>query len=248
MEINPYESPSMEQTLAQPSITRADFAKLLRRYLEAEIKLEDFALGLQKFQFSPDVVIQHVLSSLELYFDELEDPLEPHSKAGWDYYQRLLLLLAADCEIVKTSHYVWSWTQLLAAFTFYGLLFGLLHYDLNVWRAKWLLVAAGIVAWVIGEQHEHAANTQSNPYALLIYPFASFHDLRRAYENVGFVKQKYPRYMQQNKAISSRYSEWFWFSIAMLLVMLFSPIVLLAQVFPRYEWHEVARVKRHQLQ
>ena len=134
--------------------TRDALAKVIRAFLASEITAFQFDEQLDPFRDSNDCVIRHVVDAVWYHYDDCDDHLVCFSKQQWDYFQRLLLVLASDCRIEMESVRAWSLKQLIAAISLclfltfahqsgrgYHLLilsipFGVVSIALSLWRPR----------------------------------------------------------------------------------------------------------------
>jgi hypothetical protein len=209
---------------------RSELAALIERFLTSEITAFQFDEALEDFPDSDDPVIKYVVISVWYFYDDCKDHFVVMTKAEWDYFQRLLLLLKSDCSIQTVRTRKWSWTQFVAGVCLAEL--GVIVF-LYGWGEYLVLITIplGIISRLIAKQRLMIIP----PLPLLhqqISPFASFTDLRAAHDSVEFKKQRYP------EEISSRRirSESTLVMIAQYLLelswLIYSPIFLFSQLSP----------------
>ncbi len=115
----PYASESLRASAADltagptDNLSRHELAGLIRRFLASEIKAFQFDEELDRFHESSDPIIRHVVHSVWHYYDDCVDHLVCLDKPQWDYLQRLLLMLDANCCIETECKRQWSPKQLV---------------------------------------------------------------------------------------------------------------------------------------
>ncbi len=212
---------------------RDALAAVIRRYMNEEITAFAFDEQLNQFHGSSDDAVCFIAGALWYHYDDCTDHLAVLSKPEWDYFQRLLLLLESDYRLETVSVRRWSLTQLVALIALVG--FGWVVIQLG-WGTHLLAAAMpfGIVSMAISWFRRATATT--GQYDPRLFPFASFADLRTAYEQVAFKKARYPRH------IASRRIRWSLLTKTIELKgyvvwMMLSPLVLLFQTLPIRETH-----------
>ena len=231
---NPYSPPRADLTggSKETDTTRASLATLIRSFLNSEITAFEFDEQLEPFHESEDPVIKHVVDAVWYHYDDCDDHLVCFSKQQWDYFQRLLLVLSSDCRIETRSERRWSIKQLVAAITLvvfvcYATRFG--------WGEQLLVVSIpfGFVSIALSFWRRGDA-TPPDPYAPVIFPFATFSDLATAYHSSGFRKTRYPRTINARR-IRSPFMASFWQLHAYTMWLIFSPVPLLFQALPEQQ-------------
>ncbi|MFO0913257.1 MAG: hypothetical protein U0795_09880 [Pirellulales bacterium] len=236
--INPYQplESASGAPASPPELSRAVLARLLRQVLDGRLDGTEFDHELNSHQLGTDPI-------LPIFIDQLLDvcvdstALEKNgrtsiqlNKRDWDYLQRLLLLLEADCQLETHSERYWSSTQLVAA----GAIIGLAVVT-SIWGwngLAWVWIPCGLLSmcleWILSR-----TTRSRSAYQSIIEPFASIGDLRTAYESTRFTKQKYrgptparhadPNYLPM--AIGYLLIGVFWLALG--------PIILAIQIAPR---------------
>lgn len=230
MSDNPYHPPAAvdaDGDINQPS--RGELAAVIESFLQSDITAFEFDEQLDRFRDADDPVLQYVAGAVWYHYDDCEDHLVCLSKAEWDYFQRLLLLLASDCQIEVSTTRIWSVRQLaagisLAVFTYFACQFG--------WGRQLLALAIpfGFISMLIAYLPRRLVAT-TDPYEPIIYPFASIVDLETAYHAAGFRKVRYPRLIG-GRSICSPFMDSFYKLYTLFAWCLFAPIPLLFQCFP----------------
>lgn len=208
--------------------SRNHLARLIRRYLDEEIKAFDFDEALDEFRESNDDAVRFVADALWYHYDDCDDHLVVLTKPEWNYFQRLLLLLESNSTVRFTHSWNWSYLQLPAA----ALLLVCLGIIIRTGFGGHLLIffiPFCICSIVIS--YLRRPNEELSPYDAIIMPFESLGDLRIAYENTPFRKVRYPRELAK-RMIRSPFMNWFWMIHSYICWAMLAPIPLLFQCFP----------------
>lgn len=212
---------------------RTELAATIRRFLDEQIT--NFAFDealLEQFVGSSDPTVRFVASEAWFYYDDYVEHLAALSKPAWDYFQRLLLVLESDRQVVVTRQRHWSWTQGLAAAA-------LVEFAMVVGKFGWgrhLLVFSipfglrSVLIW-----RTNARNRRPGAYDEILTPFASFTELSATYWSTpGFAKQRCPRTIASRRA-GSRLAEFGMKLKLGVMWLIFAPVPLLFQTLPRTE-------------
>lgn len=234
MDPNPYQSP-VAATLNGPLLdreARVALAGRIRQFLDDQTSAFEFDKALDEFRSSSDPTIRFVAQTVWYHYDDCRDHMVTLSKAEWDYFHRLLLLLQSDRQVAITSMRRWSWTQIVA-------LGCLVTFGWCIWRFGWgqhllaFSIPFGLVSIAISFLRRRHCILE--PYDQILTPFASFAELSAAYRTTpGFTKNRYPQAITKRR-IRSRVAEFgvqLQFHAAWLLV---SPVPLLVQALPLTE-------------
>ncbi len=211
---------------------RDGLVEIIERFLNEESTAFEFDEALDDYRGSDDATVKYVAEAVWYHYDDCEDHLVTMSKPEWDYFQRLLLLLKSEGEIVTDSKRNWSWTQLAAVAS-------LLVFLWFIWQFGWgyhllaFSIPLGIVSITITFVRQKSQTR--GPYDYILSPFPTFSDLSATYRSVvSFSKKRYPGKLVDRK-IRSRVAEFgvplqFYASWLML-----APIPLFFQAFPTTE-------------
>lgn len=212
--------------------SRDRIAAEVRRFLDGETTAFVFDDAIFDI-VTDDPTVNDIVPRLWCLYDDLENHHVALSKPGWDYSQRLLLILESDrhIETVKTTRR-WCVTQLIALIAFVGFL-------PVVWRfgfGQHLFVFAmpfGVISMLIAYWHRSTTSVDNSSLSLM--PFSSFAEMRDTYRSVhDFHKSRYPAELSDRKIRSD----------AMKTIMLipshiawlaFSPLVLFFQILPEHD-------------
>ena len=163
------------------------------------------------------------------HYDDCDDHLVCFNKQQWDYFQRLLLVLASNCRIETQSECCWSIKQLIAVvalcvFVYFAIQFG--------WGQQLLVLSVpfGAVSIALSFWRRRSEN-EPDPYTPIIFPFATFSDLSIAYRSSGFRKTRYPKQIG-SRTIRSPFMDSFWCLHTYAIWLIFAPIPLLFQSLP----------------
>jgi hypothetical protein len=176
-----------------------------------------------------DKTVHHVVFSLWMFSDDFNDHHVNLNREGWDYLQRLLLLLNSDACIVKESSRTWCETQCLAAkcillFTYFAAKLGIGLHLLAI------AVPFGITSmWINRRRSRRIEASVVKPWRL--DPFESFATLSAVRETVPtFKKRRYSGIDQASHShvetfgnLLQQFAVWF----------IFFPLVLLVQMLPQ---------------
>lgn len=154
------------------------------------------------------------------------------SRPGWNYLQRLLLLLDSDCPFLEEKSVRRSWTQTVAVLSLIGFLIVVAKFG---WGMHLMAFAMpfGLVSFVLWAIRRKLIPEPSlvDP---IVEPFKSIADLEHAYLNCkSFRKQKYPTWIAELNKHSKSHN---WDDIMMvptfLIFLVAGPLFLLFQMFP----------------
>jgi hypothetical protein len=228
--LNPYDPPEADPHCGNANSvpSRKSLAELIRSFLASDITAFAFDEKLDTFRDSADPIIRHVVDAVWYHYDDCDDHLVCFSKEEWDYFQRLLLVLSSDCSVRTESSTRWSIKQLVAAvsvcaFSYFAIQMGLGQH-LLILSIPFGLVSIALSFW------RSQCETATDPYAPIIFPFATFSDLETAYRLSGFRKSKYPKHIGQRTIRSPFVVAFQIHTYAMWLIL--SPIPLLFQMLP----------------
>ncbi|MBI1323090.1 hypothetical protein GC170_07870 [bacterium] len=197
-----------ETAVESSDISRQSLARLMRSYLADEISAFRFDESLQAFSATKDPVVREVACLLWYFYDDLTDHHVRLGKPEWDLNQRLLLVLESDCRVETDVKRIWSFRQLLALAAL--LLFAWAAY-VTGWGDHIPLVAFpfGLVALaLLSIPPESKSN--DDPFQPIVWPFASFADLARAYDSSNFRKTRYPKEVERRFEDFRKQADRFW--------------------------------------
>ena len=231
--------PAQCQILYTPTVfsryDRDALAEVINRYLTDGLTSFKFDDALSEISTrTKDETVKHVAGLLWSCYDDIEDHKVVASKEEWDFFQRLLLILKSDADIVEeTGKRIWTARQAVA-------LVCLVVFAVVAAKTGWgshLFVATvplGCVSVLLKLWHSSLEEAQLRQQAPLV-PFGSVAEMRSLRRKVhGFVKSRYPTQLgsRQIRGPVSEAFNWLHFVVVWLL---FSPVALLLQALPERE-------------
>ena len=214
---------------------RDALVEVINRYLSDDLtafKLDDAFSDVSTR--TKDQTVKHVVDLLWYHYDDLEDHKVVASKEGWDFFQRLLLILKSDADIVEeTGGRTWTIRQAVAAICLavFAVVVGKTGWGSHLFLATVPLGGVSVLLKLWHSSLEEARLRQQAP----LVPFGSISEMRSLRRKVrGFVKSRYPTYLG-SRSIRGPVSEafnWLHFAVVWLL---FSPVALLVQALPERE-------------
>jgi hypothetical protein len=237
MNPNPYASPGGAVSPPADFVDRArrsSLAVAVRRFLDGEMGSFEFDEMLGDYWDSQDSAVRFVTHALWCCYDDNDDHLAALDKPAWGYLQRLLLLLESDNAIEQTTIRHWSWTQAVAMAAVVGFIVFATRVDYG-WQLIPVTIPLGMISIAISFARRRAVTI--GPYDPILYPFTTFADLKKVYESVAtFKKKKYPPQMA-TRQIRSPLLTGFFHIQSYATWLIFSPLVLFFQMFPKSETH-----------
>jgi hypothetical protein len=214
---------------------RDNLIEVINRYLNEELtsfKLDEALTEIGTK--TKDKTVEQVVQLLWHHYDDVEDHKVVASKEEWGYFQRLLLILKSDAEIVQeTGERKWTARQAVAAVCL--ALFGLTVVKTG-FGCHLLVVTMplGIVSMLLSHWRSHDEARRLHDQTAVL-PFGSVSELiflRRKVRN--FVKARYPARLgsRQIRGTVSAAAMWLRFGAVWLI---FSPVPLVFQMLPEPE-------------
>ena len=179
-----------------------------------------------------DETVKRVVDFLWHFYDDCDDHHVVLDRIDWNCFQRLRLLLKSDGALEFTRKRIWSAAQAFAAVTLAGFIlaayktgigqhlmivaipFGLVSIGLSLWRAR-----------VYRDAYDRNGDVS-------LYPFTSIAQLLWVGHSVrGFRKERYPKHLAKRRIRSGGSAVVMRLQVY-LPWLLFSPAVLIAQLFP----------------
>jgi len=213
--------------------SRDHLVAAIERYVDEETTAFQFDDEITRVRdASDDPTVDYVADELWCHYDDCKDHKVILSKAGWDYFQRLILLLKSDSHMEERRTYRWSVTQPIAAISL--LLFGLSLAWLG--SGYYLLLVAPL--WVVSVllwRWDDRPVTSSDMRDFALTPFASVGellDVRR--RTVRFAKRRYPAHLKSRstRRPMSMQVEAMMFVVTYVGWLLLSPLVVFFQLLP----------------
>jgi hypothetical protein len=214
---------------------RDALVEVINRYLTDDLtafKLNDALIDITAR--TKDETVKRVADLLWYHYDDLEDHKVVASKEEWDFFQRLLLILKSDADLVEeTGKRTWTARQALAAacLAVFGVVVAKTGWGYHLFLAT---VPLGGVSVLLKLWHSGLEEPRLRQQAPLI-PFGSVSELRSMRRKVhGFVKSRYPTQLG-SRTIRGPVSEAFNWLHFIVVWLLFSPVALLIQALPERE-------------
>ena len=204
-------------------------AEAIRRYMDEELTSDEFIQLLQELRSTTqDTAVLAIEAELSLYFDDLGDGPIVTSQYGWDYLNRVLLLLTSSAEVSVRRVVSWHVGQAVAAFAL-AVYICLMVRDASVW--VWAFAPFGLaVGWFNGRRH--AAEMRK---VAAVEPFGSFSDLRAVRRIVhNFVRRRYPHHLTARR-VRGRFANALTWIVSLPAFVVGSPVMLLFQMLPDVE-------------
>jgi hypothetical protein len=214
---------------------RDALVEVINRYLSDDLtafKLDDALSEISTR--TKDQTVKCVADLLWYHYDDLEDHKVVASKEEWDFFQRLLLILKSDADLVEeTGERRWTARQAIAVVCLAVFVVAVAG---TGWGSHLFLatVPLGGVSVLLKLWHSSLQEAQLRKQAPLV-PFGSVSEMRSVRRKVqSFVKSRYPTRLG-SRSIRGPVSEalnWLHFVVVWLL---FSPVALLIQAMPERE-------------
>jgi hypothetical protein len=214
---------------------RDSLVEVINRYLSEEItafKLDEAIseIGAR----TKDETVKAVVDLFWYHYDDVEDHKVVASKEEWDYFQRLLLILKSDAEIVaETEKRRWTARQVVAAVCLAS--FGLAVVKTGFGcHLLFVTIPLGLVSMLVAHWRSSVEARRLHEQTALM-PFGSVSELlslRRKVNN--FVKARYPARLGSRQIRSPVTSALMWLHFGVVW-LIFSPVALVLQVLPEPE-------------
>jgi hypothetical protein len=218
--------------------SRDKMMAVIRSYMDDQITAFQFDETLGAIGgATEDQTVRAVVRDLWFYYDDCTDHNIVASKKVWDYFNRLLLLLASEAEIkVVRIWRNWLAGQLVAAISLACFCFLMVRTETR-WGPDSFILAMpfGVVSMVIGWFNLQRRKKAASTLKAALDPFPTLSSLlavRR--ETRDFEKMKYPRVIADRRIRGPVMERLPWILWGTLWLM-FSPIVLFVQMLPKKE-------------
>ncbi len=201
----------------------------IEEYLDDKLSAFDFDDRLSGIE-SDDQTVNEIVQAAWYSYDDCTDHKVVLSKQGWDYFQRLLLILKSDAELSSSVVKRWSWDHALAM-TALGSFVGLAF--LVGWGSQIFILAVpfGVISILINVYRRRRSSELSG-YEIACIPFDSYSQIRWLRHQVPAFRKRQYRTELQGRKIRSPAAELFTWAISYCHWIAFSPFVLLFQGFP----------------
>jgi hypothetical protein len=211
---------------------RDSVVEVINRYLSEEIAAFKLDEALSEIAAkTKDETVKQVVALFWYHYDDVQDHKVVATKEEWDYFQRLLLVLKSDADIVvETGKRKWTPRQAVAAIC-------LALFGFAVAKTGWgyhLLVVTmplGVVSMLLYHWRSRVETRRLRDQTALM-PFGSVSQLlslRREVRN--FAKARYPARLGSRQIRSPVTSAFMWFHSGVAWLM-FSPVALIVQMLP----------------
>jgi hypothetical protein len=179
---------------------------------------------------SADQTVKEVIHVAWFHYDDCTDHKVCLSKVGWDFFQRLLLILRSGAELSCSKTKRWSWDHVLA-WAMLAVLAGAVM--TKGWSGD--LLPLGVLSAIVSlfvSFYRRRQKVGLTPREIACLPFDSPSQIRLLHrETPGFQKRRYRKEIE-GRTIRSEEEETFnrviWYASAIVL----SPLILLFQGFP----------------
>jgi len=214
---------------------RDALAEVINNYLSEGLtafKLDDALSDLSTK--TKDQTVKRVAALLWYHYDDLEDHKVVASKQEWDFFQRLLLILKSETDLVEeTGERRWTARQTVASVCLaaFAVVVAMTGWGSHLFLATVPLGGVSVLLKLWHSRIEEAQLRQQTP----LIPFSSLSELRSVRRQVrGFVKSRYPTRLgsRQIRGPVSEAFNWLHFVVVWLL---FSPVALFIQAQPERE-------------
>jgi len=209
---------------------RDNLAIIVDRYLGEEISASEFDEAINLLQRgTEDHTVREIVNWLWFHYDDLVDHKVVATKEQWDWFQRILLVLRADGELVRTKRHRWTVRQPIAASGVIAFVIALraVGFTDSLLLACLPLgcLSAALWWWRRDERGEWRDLD-------LIFPFSSVPEMLGVRRRTsGFAKRRYPEHLRDRR-IRGRITEFGMWVQFVPLWLFVSPLVLLAQCLP----------------
>ncbi len=204
---------------------RDQLAEAMERFLSEEISSWELLDHIEKTPWQ-DSAVSFAANSLYLPLVNSEDHKAQLSKAEWNFYQRLLLILRSNAIVEISRTRIWSRRQLLAAATLVAFIAITIEIGWNSWLFL-LLIPMGCVSLII------AKTKKPIPFPAelqLTYPFASQGEIIAVRRGTpGFKKRRCLAPKLRKERMSRQVTRVLLFPVAWFLL---SPFPLFYQMLP----------------
>jgi hypothetical protein len=214
---------------------RDSLIEVINRYLSEELTAFKLDRVLSEIGArSKDETVKQVVDLFWCHYDDIEDHKVVASKEEWDYFQRLLLILKSDAEIVQeTGQRKWTPRQAVAAVCLALFVLAVAKTGFG-YHLLVVTIPLGVVSMLLSHWRSRDEARRLHDQTALM-PFGSVSELlslRRKVRN--FVKARYPARLgsRQIRGPVSAAAMWLHFGVVWLIL---SPVALTFQMMPEPE-------------
>jgi hypothetical protein len=226
----------MSMPTLKPRVDRACRNRLIgaiEKYLADKITAFEFDEQITQIVASTtDPAVQFVGRELWYHYDDCDDHLVRLTPEAWNYLQRLLLLLRSDYCVETHRSWVWLPTQVAAAITLAA--FAMIAIDaVQNGFFSLAVIPLGVMSLILSAWKARLlSRRETSPYSAILFPFASFSELREVLEDSPkFQKRRY-RPEIRDRACRGRLAEtalWMQYLIGCCVL---SPVAIAIQLLP----------------
>jgi hypothetical protein len=214
---------------------RDRLAEVIKRYLNEELTAFKFDEQLSQIAAATkDETVEQVANLFWCHYDDIDDHKVVASKEEWDYFQRLLLILKSEADIVSESG-TRNWTVRQAVAAGSLAIFVVVLVKTGFGSHLFLATAPlGLVSMLLWHWRSWAEARRQHEQAAML-PFGSLPELLSMRRNVGsFIKARYPMHLgsRQIRGPVGAAANWLHFALGLLF---FSPVALMFQTLPEKE-------------
>ncbi len=211
-------------------------AEAIRSYMDEKTTAFQFNDTLTEIMYaSEDKTVQTIRQALWFHYDDCKDHKIVASKEEWDYFNRLLLLLASDAGIeVVRSWRRWHISQAVAAvcLAWFAYLAARTGFGEHLFA---LACPFGVVSMALAWFNSRRRKKAIAAIEVAVTPFSSVSTMLSVRRRVtGFVKARYPRAITGRRIRDPIIDKLMWIPWTMVRLM-FSPIALFIQMLPERE-------------
>lgn len=213
-------------------VARDKVADALEEYLDERITAFQFDELLGNIvEKTKDETLHSLRLQLWFHYDDLIDHKVVATKAEWDFFQRLLLLLRSDGCLEFTNARKWTVRNAIAT----GALACFLCVAVATgwgWHLAINAIPFGIVS-VFLDKWRCEEGKADEDLVTFLYPFSSLTDILRARRHAPFfAKRRYPEVLRTRRIRSAIWETDISKPIIVLLCLVLSPLALLVQTLP----------------
>jgi hypothetical protein len=214
---------------------RDNLVEVINRFLNEELTAFKFDEQLSEIAAgTKDETVTQVVDLFWCHYDDIDDHKVVASKEEWDYFQRLLLILKSDTDIVSESR-MRKWTARQAVAAVCVAIFMVVLVRTGFGSHLFLATAPlGLVSMLLWHWRS-SAEMQRQQEQSAILPFRSLPQLLSVRRRVrSFVKARYPIRLGSRliRGPVGEAANWLHFALGSLF---FSPVALTFQMLPERE-------------